>query len=106
MTDTTLAGTVAVITGSTRGIGRETALALGRAGAAIVGGRLQRCSNLLFRRLGKRRTGNEEQADEYHARHNLVHDGSSKDPVRNRLVAVGVEAPGSQGARRKNARRI
>jgi NAD(P)-dependent dehydrogenase (short-subunit alcohol dehydrogenase family) len=36
MTDTTLDGTVAVVTGSTRGIGRETALALGRAGAAVV----------------------------------------------------------------------
>jgi NAD(P)-dependent dehydrogenase (short-subunit alcohol dehydrogenase family) len=31
-----LQGAVAVVTGSTRGIGRETALALGRAGAAVV----------------------------------------------------------------------
>jgi citronellol/citronellal dehydrogenase len=34
--DFQLADRVAVVTGSTRGIGRETALALGRAGAAIV----------------------------------------------------------------------
>ena len=49
-----------------------------RTRAAIVGGRLQGCSNLLVGRLGKRRAGNEEQADEYHALHNLVHEGSWK----------------------------